>query len=262
MGRDDAARRDEVDQGLSRLHRLEGGEPDPAGRGAGLEPPEKRRRGSLPRSRTPPGGPRRGRLPGPLVAERRIASSTSADGALRSRPRRDGTMQKAQRRPQPSWIFRKARVCPGPVVHARGGRRTSPGETPCPATFPGRSPDTASSISPGSALEEPCPATRSTSGRRASPSGHARKASRHGEKRAGILPAKAPQEPESVAVGAMGDGAGVHDKDVGGISGTDAGQPRPRESVPAGRPRSGSPCSRERGPRRLCRSVRTGDPRR
>ena len=49
----------------------------------------------------------------PLSPRRRIASSTSSGRALRSAPRRAGTTQNAQRRVQPSWIFRKARVLLG-----------------------------------------------------------------------------------------------------------------------------------------------------
>ena len=45
-----------------------------------------------------------------------------------------------------------------------------------------------------------------------------------------MLPAEAPQQPERVAVGTLGDGAGVEDQDVGGLSGTHAGKARGLEN--------------------------------
>ena len=55
-------------------------------------------------------------------------------------------------------------------------------------------------------------------------------ASRHRQECDGMLPAEAPHQTERVTIGTLGDGTGVEDQDVGGLSGTHSGKARSLEN--------------------------------
>ena len=91
VGSDDASGGDEVDQGFARFHRLEGGEPDPASRRAGLESLEERHEALSPAPERREVNPAEDDLGDPLRAEGVDRLLDLGGGALRSLPaeRRD-----------------------------------------------------------------------------------------------------------------------------------------------------------------------------
>ena len=232
VGRDDTPGRDEVDQGFARLHRLEGGEPDPARRRAGLESPEERHEALS-----------------PVTSERRQVNSAEDDFGDPLRPesvdrlldfgRGSAPLPSAKRWDDAEGTAPAAAVLDlqesarPPGTRTPGQRRSEDlaGRDTERGDFSGEEPrrrllDQAHQLGRGTVpgdeidLGAPREAVRVAF----------REASRHDEERGGVLPAEAPQQPERVAVGALRDGAGVHDQDVGGLSGTHARKARGLEN--------------------------------
>ena len=107
----------------------------------------------------------------PASTSRRTWSATSLGSRLRLAPRARGTMQKAQRCWQPSWILRNARERPS----ARGRGSTSASRAPrrSPTSTRGalgRGPSRISSSSAGKRSLSALPTTRSTPASRATSS--------------------------------------------------------------------------------------------
>ena len=262
VGGDDASGRDEVDQGFARFHRLEGGEPDPARRRAGLESLEERHEALSPAPERREVDPAEDDLGDSLRAEGvdRLLDLGQGSAPLAPAERRDdaeGTSPAAsvldlQERARASRSRRPREGRAKDLAGRNAERGDLSGEEPRrhlvdQADERGRGTVPRDEIDLGA----PSEAVRVALG----------EASRHGEDRSRILAAETPYQPERVAVGALGDGTGVEDDDVGGLVRDARGKgPQSRESVRGGPPRSGSPCSRERERHKLEESVRTGGP--
>jgi hypothetical protein len=229
---DDASARDEFDQGFTRFHRFEGGEPDPARRRVGLEPFEERHEALSPAPERSEVNPAEDDLRDPLLAEGvdRLLD-LGQGGALLTAAERRNYAERATPAASVLDLQKRARS-PGSrrprqrrAKDLLGGNAESgdlPGEEPrrhllYQADERGRRTVPRDEID----LRPPRETVRVALG----------EASRNGEDCSRILPAEAPYLPERVAVGALRDSAGVEDHDVGGLSGMNAKKARGLENT-------------------------------